>query len=373
MSDSPVNAFTEGSLGRIFLKTALPIIFVMSMSGLLAVADALFLGFYVGPEALAAVTLMFPAYMLVVALSTLVSSGMSSLLARLLGGRDFEGAQAVFAGAHGLALAVSTCLIALFFLVGDQAVLLAAGGSASLAEMGHIYLSITVFGSPLVFVLAVNSDALRNEGRVGLMAAMSLLVSLANILFNYILIAQFSWGVAGSAFGTVLAQLLAFSMILIFRFKGKTRLRPHALLRHGIVSSWGSMFALGTPQSLGFVGLALGSAAIVSALQIVDSGNYEQTVSAYGIITRVMTFVFLPLLGLSYAMQSITGNNFGANLWFRSNGSLKIAILAALVYCLSAQLLLGGFASAIGAYFVDDPVVVSEVARILPMMVLVFL
>ena len=112
MSQTPTNTFTDGPLGAIYLKTALPIIFVMSMNGLLAVADALFLGYYVGPEALAAVTLMFPIYMLVVALSTLVSSGMSSILARHLGGNRLDEARAVFAGAHGLALTVGLALIA---------------------------------------------------------------------------------------------------------------------------------------------------------------------------------------------------------------------------------------------------------------------
>lgn len=85
MSDIPNNQFLEAPLGLTYARTALPIIFVMGMNGLLAVADALFLGHYVGPDALAAVTLMFPIYMLIVALATLVSSGMSSLLARHLG------------------------------------------------------------------------------------------------------------------------------------------------------------------------------------------------------------------------------------------------------------------------------------------------
>lgn len=48
MSDTPTNTFTDGPLGAIYLKTALPIIFVMAMNGLLSVADALFLGIYVG-------------------------------------------------------------------------------------------------------------------------------------------------------------------------------------------------------------------------------------------------------------------------------------------------------------------------------------
>lgn len=372
MSDVTENSFTTGPITTIFAKTALPIIFVMGMNGLLAVADALFLGIYVGPEALGAVTLMFPIYMLIVALATLVGSGMSSLLARHLGAHQFDDARGVFAGAHGLALALSFVLIALFLLFGQQIALLAAGGSAGLAEMGLVYLRITVLFSPALFVLSVNSDALRNEGRVGFMAAMSLLVSLANIGFNYVLIALLDMGVAGSAYGTAMAQALAFTIILVFRLKGRTELRPSALLRHSIFTAWGRILALGAPQSLNFVGLALGSAAIVTVLQLVEIASYETTISAYGIVTRVITFVFLPLLGLSYAVQSIIGNNFGARLLQRSDHGLKIGIGIAFVYCLTSQIILTLFAGKIGAYFVQAPEVVAEVARIMPIVSLSF-
>jgi len=47
---------------------------------------------------------------------------------------------------------------------------------------------------PLLFVMSVNADALRNEGRVGFMAAMSLLVSRANIGFNYFMTMLNQWG-----------------------------------------------------------------------------------------------------------------------------------------------------------------------------------
>ena len=164
MSDTPTNTFTDGPLGTIYVKTALPIIFVMGMNGLLSVADALFLGIYVGPEALAAVTLMFPIYMLIVALSTLVSNGMSSLLARYLGAGDLVGARAVFAGAHGLAIALGAVLILLFVFFGQPLTLLAAGGSDALAQMGLIYLRITVFFSPLLFVLSVTLTRCATKG-----------------------------------------------------------------------------------------------------------------------------------------------------------------------------------------------------------------
>ncbi|WP_051332350.1 MATE family efflux transporter [Cucumibacter marinus] len=372
MSDTPANSYLAGPLGPIYARTALPIIFVMGMNGLLAVADALFLGHFVGPEALAAVTLMFPLYMLVVALSTLVSSGMSSILARRLGAGATGEAQAIYAGAHGLALVVGVILIALFMTLGRPVALLAAGGSQELADLGLIYLGITIAFSPLLFMLAVNSDALRNEGRVGFMAAMSLLVSLANIGFNYVLIAILDMGVAGSAYGTALAQALAMAIILGFRLKGRTDLRPSALWQHKLTTGWTRILALGAPQSLNFIGLALGSAAILIALQWIQTADYAATVSAYGIITRVMTFAFLPMLGLSHAMQTITGSNFGAGDRTRTRTSLKIALVAAFSYGATIQILFSVFATQIGAAFVADPLVIAEVGRILPVITAMF-
>jgi len=243
--------------------------------------------------------------------------------------------------------------------------------------MGATYLRITVMCSPLLFVLFLQSDALRNEGRAGLMAAMSLLVSCTNIGFNYLLIGVFEMGVAGSAYGTVLAQCVALAIIAVFRWQGQT-----ALVLTGpawIPSNWGrigpvwsDILRLGAPQSLTFLGLALGSGAIILALQLNATAGYADTVSAYGIVTRIMTFVFLPLLGLSHAMQSITGNNVGARLWFRSDDSLRLGLAIALVYCVTLELILVTLAVPLGSLFVDDPAVVSEVGRILPIMVSLF-
>lgn len=378
MPDTPntsapkMNAFIHGPLRAVYAKTALPIIFVMSLNGLLSVTDALFLGRYVGPDALAAVTLMFPVYMLVVALATLVSNGMSSLLARHLGANNMSEARAVFSGAHGLALMVALVLIVLFFLIGDRVAFLAAAGDKNLADMGLIYLRITILMAPLMFVLSVQIDTLRNEGHTRFMAAMSLLTSVANIGFNYLMVVRLDLGIAGSAYGTALAQILALLILIAFRLRAHTELRLSAIIRHSLIHSWGRILALGAPQSLNFIGISLGAAAIVTTLQLLKSPSYEDTVAAYGIITRVMTFAFLPLLGLSYAMQTITGNNYGAKQWHRSNQSLQFAIVSAFIYCASIQISLNIFAGQIGAIFVDDPAVISEVARILPVITALF-
>src|SRR6185369_12388425 len=98
--------FLSGWLPGVFARTAAPIILITTVNGLFAVVDAFFLGIYVGADAISAVSLIFPALMLLIALQSLVSNGMASILARRLGAGDRAGATRVFTAAHGLALAV---------------------------------------------------------------------------------------------------------------------------------------------------------------------------------------------------------------------------------------------------------------------------
>jgi len=132
------------------------------------------------------------------------------------------------------------------------------------------------------------------------------------------------------------------------------------------------MIALGAPQSLGFLGIALVSATIILAVQISGTPNYGATTAAYGIITRIFGFAFLPLLGLGQAMQAIVGNNVGAGVYSRSDTALRYALAVAAFYCLAGEAIMLLCARSIGDAFVDDPAVISEVARILPQMAMLY-
>lgn len=358
------NIFLAGGLPALFLKTAAPIILVMLVNGLFSLVDAYFLGLYVGAAALTAVTLMFPLYMLLVALSTLVANGFSSVFARLLGAGEHDEARDAFGQAIRLTLVICAVLIAIFVAAGGTLTRMAANGSAELAGFGYAYISILIFFSPLVFVLAINIAALRCEGRLVAMSAITMMSALLNILFDYLFIARFGWGVAGSACGTVLAQGCSLLTVIAYRFAtGATRHRPS--LRQGW-SRWGELLALGAPASLGYIGVSLSAALTLACLQIWAGPTYEATAGAFGIITRLMTFAYLPLLGLSMAFQTIVGNNFGARIWPRSNASLKFALLLALAYCATVEATYIGNRDTIGFLFVDDRAIAAEIGRILP-------
>lgn len=360
------NPFLSGPVGPLFLRTVTPIIFMMLTNGIQTLVDAWFLGVYVGADALAAVTSMFPVFMLLAALSALVSTGMASALARALGAGEMARARALFTGAHGLALIVCAGLVLVFALVGTSLTSRLAGGSAELASMGYAYISIIIWGAPAMFFLGVNGDALRCEGRLQMMVIGSLTVTLANIALSFVLVALLGYGVVGTAVATVLAQLVAFSIIVAYRFVGATALRWVTLHPRNLGKGWTEFLMLGAPQSLSFIGISLVAAAIILSVQAWGGADYAATVAAYGIITRLMTFAFMPLMGMNMATQTIVGNNFGAGLYARSNAALKLGLGVAVGYGLLFTAAMLTFAGSLGAIFVDDAATIAEVGRILP-------
>ena len=362
------NPYLHTPIAVMFLKTALPIITLTSVNGLLTVVDAIFLGTFVGPDALAAVTLMFPVVMLVAAIATMISTGMSSVLGRLIGAGRLDQARRTFAGAHGLALGSCAILMLIFATLGWTIVDRVAHGSASLAEMGHTFLSVSIFTAPIAFFLSVQSDALRVEGRVGVMAITGLLVSLLNMAFNYGLIAWVNLGVAGSALGTAGAQFVALASIVGYRARRRAPLTLTLTLadwRHAR-TDWSCILALGAPRSLTFIGISLGAAATIAALRVFGAGNADATIAAYGVITRLMTFAFFPLMGMGLALQAMVTNNFGAGQWKRVNASVTLALGLSLAYSALVEISLAVFREAVAGIFVADPAVQAEVARIQP-------
>ncbi|MCM5554922.1 MATE family efflux transporter [Pleomorphomonas sp. NRK KF1] len=364
--DKTHNPYLHGSLTRVFLRTAAPIVLFMTVSGLYTVVDALLLGRLAGPKALTAVTLMFPVMMLIVALQTMVSSGMASIAAREIGAGDIRAAEGTLNAANALALVVCGGLILALVFVGQPLTRALSEGDPEIARMGLEFTAIMVVFSPFSFFLAIQGDALRSEGKVGTMAAVAIAVTLLNIVFNYILIGPFGLGVVGSAAGTVLAQLVAIGAVLFLRLSGRTRLPLYAHGTGSFLANWKKMLALGAPPSLGLLGISLSSGLIIADIQLWPTAELGATVAAYGVITRVLTFAFLPMLGITTACQSIAGNNYGAGLHDRVKATLKIAFSVAVVYGAVFESMFVFLARPLGALFVDDPQVIAEVARIMP-------
>ncbi len=327
----PDNIFLSGSIPLLFAKTALPISLVMMVNGLHTVVDAYFLGAYVGTQALTGVTLMFPLFMILISLFTLVSNGFASIYARAFGANNHRTAKKIIDSAIALALIFCALLILTFLATGFQLALLLTNGSSELAQIGYQYMAILILGSPLGFILSINIDRLRCEGLLPLMTVITLSSAFLNIFFDWLYVVQFGWGVAGSAYGTLTAQSL--SLCAMVAYYASKHGEASFLKWRPVSFQWKSLIALGVPQSLGYTGVSLSAAITLFAIQLWAGSSYEATAGAFGIITRMQTFTFLPLLGISMALQSIAGNNHGAQKHERTAQTLRVALIIALIYC----------------------------------------
>lgn len=373
LQNASENRFLTDTPARLFVVNAVPVMLIMVMSGLLTLIDAAFLGHFVGADALAAVSVVFPVIMITIALSTLVGGGMSSLFARQLGAGKYSDAMAVFAQAHGLAIFLSLLLIAAFGLGGGIVIDALASGQADIARMAYTYLTIMILATPVQLLLSVHADAGRNEGRAGLMALMSVGVTLANIALDYVLIVQLNMGVAGSAWGTAIAQGLGLGLLVGLRLRGMGNLTIRALMISRWIGGWRPILTLGAPVSLSFIGIALVAATVITTLRLTTESGYVENVAAYGIVTRIFSFTFMPLMAIALATQSIVGNNVGAKLYKRSNAVLRLALIVSVLYCAAVEVILLAGHGWIGRGFVTDPDVITRVGEILRPMVSLYM
>jgi Na+-driven multidrug efflux pump len=288
---------------------------------------------------------------------------MASILARELGAGQRDRARQTFTGAHVLAFAVVAVLYALYWMFGHWLIGVAASGAPTVAANAELFMTITIAFAPIAFFLSLNIDALRCEGRLGFMTLVTVSATLLNIVFNWLFMGVFHWGVAGSAYGSVLAQAICLLVTLAFRWRMPAALK---LARPGPVGEWRRMLALGAPTSLGLLGISLSSAAVIANITAWQVEHYVATIAAYGIVTRILTFAYLPLMGVNIAFQTICGNNYGAGLRVRTNDSLKIAMAVSVAYCALVELGILVFSAGLGGAFVEDPAIVAETARILP-------
>lgn len=357
------NPFLTRPVWRLVLSNALPMAIVLSMGGLLSVVDGVFVGRFVGVDGLAAVSAAFPVVMLLTALTALIGGGMSSLLARQLGRGARATAAATFASAHGLAVALCIGLLGAALAFGPAVVGALSAGDPVVARLAAGYLLILILGAPVQFALGVQSDALRNEGRAGQIALLSVLVNLVNLAANYGAIVLLDLGVVGSAIGTVTAQGLGLALAVALRASDPELLPLAALHRHPWHGGWGRILALGLPLSLSFAGMALVAGTVLLALRAVPGAGPQ--VAAYGVVTRLLGLAFLPLMAMALTTQSITGHNAGAGRMDRARAALRLAVGGAFLWGLAVSLLGLCAGRWLGALFSDDAAVIAATATIL--------
>ena len=310
-------------INKLLLTMAAPMILSMMIGALYNIVDSIFVSNY-SENALTAVSLAFPIQNIIVALGTGVGVGVNALLSRLLGEKKQD---EVNKTAHnGLIISFIVYLFLLIFgLLGVKGFYGIQTTNKDICDMGISYLSIvSIFSFGQIFQL-VMEKLLQSTGRTTYTMITQLTGAIINIILDPILIFGYfglpSFGTAGAAIATVVGQIIAMLLGLIFNLKYNKEIQfsIHELKYDSYYIS-----------NICYVGVPAGITMFISSIMSFGINkillSFSTTATAvFGAYFKLYTFVSMAAFGLNNALISIVAYNLGTMQYDRIKYSIKLS------------------------------------------------
>lgn len=310
---------TTGSIAITMILFALPTLGSSALQSLNGSINAVWVGRFIGEEALAATAngniLMF------LLVSFVFGFGMAStiLIGQAVGRRDADMAKRTMGTALGSIMPLSLLLAAGGWLFAPLLLDL-LGTPASAAELALIYLRMIFVAMPATLTFTLLMMALRGTGdSVTPLWFMVLSVGIDLVLTPVLILGLGpfpEWGIFGSAFATAIANTLALvgmGATIYLRGSVLTLRGPelHYLLANRKILI--SMISKGLPMGLQMIVI---STAALTMLSLINREGV-QTTAAYGATQQLWTYVQMPAMALSAAASAMAAQNIGAGQWDR--------------------------------------------------------
>lgn len=323
------NKMGTAPIPGLLFKMALPAICSMMVQAIYNVVDSIFVS-QISEDALAAVTLVFPVQMLLVAVGVGTGIGINSLIARRLGQKNFEDANS--AATHGFFLAF--CSWVVFFLAGlflSRPFYSWYSDDPGLVDMAVSYGSIVLCVSIFMMFQCICEKILQGTGNMVLPMVSHIIGCVVNIILDPIMIFGYlglpAMGVAGAAWATVIGQGCGMLVVLVFVLKKQKEV--HIQLK-GFRPSGRVIKDIYTVALPGMIMQAIPSFVNIFLNMILISFS-TTAVTVLGVYFKLQSFVFMPTFGLGQGALPIMGYNYGARNRERLIQTLKLALGSAIV------------------------------------------
>jgi len=288
---------------REILRLALPAFLALVAEPLFLLADSAIVG-HLGTVPLAGLGVASSVLLTAAGVFVFLAYGTTSVVARQLGAGSTRGA--IGAGIDGLWLSIIVgAITAVIVALTAPALCAAFGASAEVQEQATTYLRISAAGIPGMLVVLAVTGVLRGlqDTRTPLVASVTGFG--ANIGLNLLFVYGFHWGIAGSAWGTVIAQT------------GMAAGLTAAVLRRAVAAAARlSLHAAGVLRAArGGVPLLVRTLALRAVLLVTTgvAAKYgDETLAGHQIALTIWSFLAFSLDALAIAAQAITGRALGA-------------------------------------------------------------
>lgn len=354
---SPISAKTllEGDIKKEIIRLAIPLLIGNILQQLYNTIDALIVGHFLGTDAFAAVGIAGTIMNLFIFVLNGFCIGLSIIFAQLYGaGNEAEFRKEVFVSIS-IGTAITVVLSALF-LATLTPILQLIHTPLDLMHYVTSYLKVIIVGMIATYFYNLFSNILRALGDTKAALFFLFLSIVINTVVAYVLIAVFSFGVAGTAYATVLAQIISAACCYFYLKKHYEYLlckkEDIGLHMELIKKSLGFGFASALQQASLYIGKIL----------VQGSVNTLGTpgIAAYTATMRIEGFANSFGDSGAQAMSVIISQNYGAGNKKRVSDALRQGLFLHIVLGIALSLILFVTAKAGMIVFLEQ----SEVAAL---------
>lgn len=318
---------TEGNIWKLLIIFSIPLILGNLLQQMYNTADSIIVGNFVGSNGLAAVGSGTALINLIIAFSQGAAVGAGVIVSQNLGARDKQKTKLAVHTAMCIAIILGVILSAIG-VIFSRYLLVWMKTPKSVLKDSVLYLQIYCGG--LIFNVIYNMatgilNAAGNSKRPLIYLAIA---SVTNIILDLVFIKALKWGVKGAAIATDISQALSCVLAVgyLLRVNSDYKLIVKELKIHGNTAK--QIIRVGLPTAIQNMVISFSNVLVQSSVN-----SYGATAMAgYAAYLKIDGFNILPVLSISMAVTTFTGQNVGAKKPDRVKKGMWNALIMGVVY-----------------------------------------
>lgn len=355
-------------IGRLLWEYSLPAVVGMLVMALYNVVDRVFIGQWVGPQAISGLAVTFPVMNISAAVGILVGVGSAARISIAMGEGARDKAELILGNALTLTLVNALAYVAVFALTMNPLLRLFGASDATLPYAAD-YMMPLLPGLLLTNLTYSFNNLMRATGYPGRAMYTMLIGAAVNLILDPLFIYVFDWGIAGAAWATDIAMAVTAAYVMghFLRRDVTLRFRRGTFRVHAKI--FASIASLGAAPSLvNFAGCAINAIVNNTLLRYGDDSD----IGAAGIMITYTSLLVTIVLGICQGLQPIIGYNYGAGNYHRLKKAFYLAVGAATIVTAAGGIAGLIFPREIGMAFTGDNALLDATARALGICLMAF-
>jgi putative MATE family efflux protein len=344
----------KGKPHTVFFGYALPSIVGMLAISSATIIDGLFVGNYVGSDALAAVNLSMPLLNFVFGFSFMLAIGGSVMAGKFLGEKNTAAASAIFSRVLLVQVGLGLLALGLGLLFLDGLIFL-LGADQGVQPLVAEYLVILLWAMPVFSVGIAIEYFVRVDGRPVLAGTAFVIEAAVNVGLDWLFIAKLDYGLTGAAWATAIAYSVAIVVMVPHFFSDKAKLAWNLAVGH-----WSDVRRAAFNGASDFANeVSAGITALIFNWVMMSRYGVDG-VAAFAIVNYIMFSGVIFAFAIGDSLQPMVSQCFGARDAMRIKQFMRIGISTVIVTGLAVVALLVTAPTLMIDMFLDENSAVTE-------------